>query len=145
MKISIVIPAYNESAHLSESLPAIHEAALIFKKLDWSYELIVCDNNSSDNTSEIAKSFGCSVVFEPINQIARARNSGAKAATGEWLIFIDAGSGCALVYGIGPVLFFVWLQDPSSFVSETLLWNSTALVRICLLLKRSISALASKN
>ena len=54
--------------------------------------MIVCDNNSSDNTSEIATSFGCVVVFEAINQIARARNTGAKAATGDWLIFIDADS-----------------------------------------------------
>jgi len=92
MKISIVIPAYNESAHLSETLPTINEAALSFQKQGWIHEVIVCDNNSSDNTSEIAKSCGCSVVFEPINQIARARNTGAKAATGEWLIFIDADS-----------------------------------------------------
>jgi GT2 family glycosyltransferase len=31
-------------------------------------------------------------VFEPVNQIARARNSGAAAATGDWLIFVDADS-----------------------------------------------------
>jgi glycosyltransferase involved in cell wall biosynthesis len=32
------------------------------------------------------------VVFEPINQIARARNTGASVATGDWLVFIDADS-----------------------------------------------------
>jgi len=32
------------------------------------------------------------VVFEPVNQIARARNAGAAAASGEWLVFVDADS-----------------------------------------------------
>jgi len=32
------------------------------------------------------------VVFEPVNQIGRARNAGAAAATGDWLLFIDADS-----------------------------------------------------
>jgi glycosyltransferase involved in cell wall biosynthesis len=55
-------------------------------------ELIVCDNNSSDRTAEIARAAGATVVFEPVNQIARARNTGARVATGDWLVFIDADS-----------------------------------------------------
>ena len=55
-------------------------------------ELIVCDNNSTDKTAEIARAAGAHVTFEPINQIARARNSGAAAASGDWLIFVDADS-----------------------------------------------------
>src|SRR5262245_36614100 len=55
-------------------------------------ELIVCDNNSTDRTAEIARAAGASVVFEPVNQIARARNRGAAAASGDWLIFVDADS-----------------------------------------------------
>jgi len=54
--------------------------------------LIVCDNNSNDRTAEIARSAGAIVVFEPVNQISRARNSGAAAATGDWLVFVDADS-----------------------------------------------------
>lgn len=55
-------------------------------------ELIVCDNNSTDCTAEIARAAGANVIFEPINQIARARNTGASIATGDWLIFVDADS-----------------------------------------------------
>ncbi|HUN68136.1 MAG TPA: glycosyltransferase, partial [Burkholderiales bacterium] len=56
------------------------------------WELIVCDNNSTDATAEIARAAGAQVVFEPHNQISRARNRGAAAATGEWLLFADADS-----------------------------------------------------
>ena len=56
------------------------------------WELIVCDNNSSDRTAEIARAAGAKVVFEPHNQISRARNRGAAAASGEWLLFVDADS-----------------------------------------------------
>ena len=55
-------------------------------------ELIVCDNNSTDRTGELARAAGAVVVFEPVNQIGRARNKGAEAATGDWLVFVDADS-----------------------------------------------------
>jgi len=60
--------------------------------IGWEVELIVCDNNSTDRTAEIAREAGATIVFEPVNQIARARNRGASVATGDWLIFVDADS-----------------------------------------------------
>ncbi|HUB87249.1 MAG TPA: glycosyltransferase [Verrucomicrobiae bacterium] len=92
MKISIVVPAFNEEKLLGASIAQIKSAAATFSKLDWEFEIIVCDNNSTDRTAEIARAAGATVVFEPINQIARARNAGAAAATGDWLIFVDADS-----------------------------------------------------
>lgn len=92
LTLSIVVPAFNEEKLLPRSLPAIHSAATAFHPLGWSWELIVCDNNSTDRTADIARTHGARVVFEPINQIARARNAGAAAATGQWLVFIDADS-----------------------------------------------------
>ncbi len=92
MKISIVVPAFNEERLLGESLVQIKSAAGVFAQRGWEVELIVCDNNSTDRTAEIARAAGATVVFEPVNQIARARNSGAAAATGDWLVFVDADS-----------------------------------------------------
>lgn len=92
MKISIVIPAFNEERLLNATLTEIKTAALAFTQRNWKFELIVCDNNSNDRTTEIAHAAGAIVVFEPVNQIARARNCGARAATGDWLIFVDADS-----------------------------------------------------
>ena len=92
MKISIIVPAFNEERLLGESLANINSAAQVFTRRGWDLEIIVCDNNSTDRTAEIARSAGATVVFEPINQIARDRNCGAAAATGGWLVFVDADS-----------------------------------------------------
>lgn len=92
MKISIIIPAFNEEKLLPVTLQSIRAASESFHKLGWATECIVCDNNSTDRTAELARAAGAQVVFEPVNQIARARNTGARAATGDWLVFIDADS-----------------------------------------------------
>ena len=84
----MVVPAFNEEKLLAGSLHAIRAAMAAFP----GAELIVCDNNSTDRTAAIAREAGANVVFEPINQISRARNTGARAATGDWLVFVDADS-----------------------------------------------------
>jgi glycosyltransferase involved in cell wall biosynthesis len=92
LNISIVIPAFNEEKLLPESLRRIGEAAEGFRAEGWGVEVVVCDNNSTDQTAAVARAAGARVVFEPVNQIGRARNTGAAAAQGEWLVFVDADS-----------------------------------------------------
>lgn len=92
MRISVVIPAFNEERLIGESLRHISAALSAFTRRNWETELIVCDNNSTDRTAELAREAGATVVFEPVNQIGRARNRGAEAAKGDWLIFVDADS-----------------------------------------------------
>lgn len=88
MDYSIVIPAYNEAQELPKTLASIRTA---MAEQTLKGEIIVVDNNSSDKTAHIAKACKADhVVFEPINQIGRARNTGAKASTANFLIFIDA-------------------------------------------------------
>lgn len=87
MKLSVIVPAFNEEILLLETIGCIRAGV---SALAWPVELIVCDNNSADRTAEIARGAGATVVFEPVNQIARARNAGAACASGDWLIFIDA-------------------------------------------------------
>lgn len=85
---SIIVPAYNEADELPETVKALRAA---MNAVNLHGELIVVDNNSTDNTRHIAKSSGADkVVFEPVNQIARARNAGAADAKGSFLIFVDA-------------------------------------------------------
>jgi glycosyltransferase involved in cell wall biosynthesis len=88
--LSIVVPAYNEAALLPACLDSARAAAAACGLKEW--ELIVCDNASSDATARLAAERGAKVVFEPVRRIARSRNAGAAAASGEWLLFIDADS-----------------------------------------------------
>jgi glycosyltransferase involved in cell wall biosynthesis len=92
VKVSIVVPAFNEEKLIAASLREIQRASDVFQERGWEVELIVCDNNSTDQTAALARSAGAIVVFEPVNQIGRARNRGAQAATGDWLVFVDADS-----------------------------------------------------
>jgi glycosyltransferase involved in cell wall biosynthesis len=92
VKISIIVPAFNEAKLIVASLRSMKTASVTFSRLGWETEIVVCDNNSTDGTADLARAEGARVVSEPINQISRARNSGAAAATGDWLIFVDADS-----------------------------------------------------
>ena len=84
---SVIIPAYNEEALLPATLSSLH---LAMDSISSKGEIIVVDNNSTDNTKQIAKRYGARVVFEPFRQIARARNCGARSAKSNFFIFLDA-------------------------------------------------------
>jgi glycosyltransferase involved in cell wall biosynthesis len=90
MKLSIIIPAYNEAKRIESSLCHLDTALRANARPDLTSETIVVDNNSTDATAELARKCGARVVFEPVNQIAGARNAGAAAATGDWFVFVDA-------------------------------------------------------
>ncbi|MEM7260216.1 MAG: glycosyltransferase, partial [Pseudomonadota bacterium] len=86
-RCSFIVPAWNEAACIADTIAAIQRSS---ESVSAPAEIIVVDNNSTDNTAVVAEAAGATVVFEPLNQIARTRNTGARASTGEWLIFIDA-------------------------------------------------------
>ncbi|HUR99716.1 MAG TPA: glycosyltransferase [Pyrinomonadaceae bacterium] len=86
MKLSIIIPAYNEENYLPATLDAINAA----KTND--AEVIVVDNQSTDATRDVARTKGAMVVAESERNIAKVRNTGADAASGDVLVFIDADS-----------------------------------------------------
>jgi len=86
--VSVLIPAYNEESLIGRVVDSVHQSFAAIPTR--SYEIIVCDNNCTDRTAEIATAKGAKVVVEPHNQIAKARNTAAKAAQGNWFIFLDA-------------------------------------------------------
>ena len=90
MILSVIIPAYNEQNYLPETIQMLKTAFNNLYLIDFKWEIIVCDNNSTDQTAKVAHQSGAKVVFEPENQISRARNTGAKSAVGKWLLFLDA-------------------------------------------------------
>jgi glycosyltransferase involved in cell wall biosynthesis len=86
VKLSIVIPAYNEEHYLPATLEALNVA---LKAIDDS-EVTVVDNMSTDRTKEIAIELGARVIEEDIRNIGQVRNSGADNSTGDVIIFLDA-------------------------------------------------------
>jgi len=81
-EFSFIIPTLNEGKYIGNCLKSI-------KKQRGSYEIIVVDSYSKDNTVKIARKYG-KVVFEGRRGPAIARNTGAKFAKGRILIFADA-------------------------------------------------------
>src|SRR5688500_14589745 len=85
--LSFVVPAYNEEKYLPATLAAIHAAA---REAGEPYEVVVADDNSSDRTADVAAEGGARVVTVHNRQIAATRNAGARATSGDMLIFVDA-------------------------------------------------------
>ena len=85
--ISFIVPAYNEERLLGATLDALHAAGRAVGEL---YELVVVDDASTDQTALVAQRHGALLVSVAHRQIAATRNSGAREANGELLIFVDA-------------------------------------------------------
>src|SRR5215471_758411 len=92
MRLSIIIPAYNEEQYLPRLLKSIEVARSNYSGGRDEIEVIVADNDSSDGTAQVAQAYGARVVHVAKRRIAAARNGGARAARGEILCFIDADS-----------------------------------------------------
>ncbi|WP_417515016.1 glycosyltransferase [Marinobacter sp.] len=84
--VSIVIPAYNEERYIEKTLVALRESDYPTDLL----EIIVVDNASSDNTAQIAHQYADKVLLLEKGNVGAVRNLGARHATAEILIFIDA-------------------------------------------------------
>jgi len=89
LKLSIVIPAYNEESHLPKCLESTLEE--VKKMPDREIEIIVVNNASTDHTREIILSYpGVKLVDEPIKGLPMARQAGFMASTGDIIANIDS-------------------------------------------------------
>ena len=83
LKISIIIPTLNEEHHIANCLNSVFQ-----QDRSCIEEVIVADGGSNDKTLNIVHKFDVKVVLGGLPGIAR--NSGAKAAKGNYLLFLDA-------------------------------------------------------
>ena len=90
MKVSVIIPAYNAEEFIKDSLNSvIHQ---VYKNL----EIIVVDDHSTDNTKKIISEYAAKdkrivPFYQATNKgVSAARNVGLKAATGDYIVFVDS-------------------------------------------------------
>lgn len=88
IKLTVLIPAYNEAAAIAETAQRV-QAALA--ATDGAAEIIVIDDGSSDGTGAAAAAAGVTVLHHPINGgYGRALKTGVRSATGDWIAIVDA-------------------------------------------------------
>lgn len=87
MKISVVIPAYNEEQFLPRVLQSLQKQTFTLP-----YEVIVVDNNSTDNTAKVATDYGARVIFESKRGASSACNTGFNISHGQIIARTDADS-----------------------------------------------------
>lgn len=83
--LSFIIPAHNEANGLARVIGACRESVGAL-----SHEIIVVDDSSTDETAEVGRMAGAQVISVQHRRISSTRNSGARAARGQLLIFVDA-------------------------------------------------------
>ncbi len=86
---SVIIPVRNEEFYLPKCLDALQIAA---QQLPGKVETIIVLNRSTDRSEEIARARGCLTVKDESKNLAAIRNAGAKHASGDYLVTVDADS-----------------------------------------------------
>lgn len=86
MTISAVIPAYNCEKYIARAIESVLNQTRPVQ------EIVVVDDGSTDNTAEVARSFGDRVrlIQQPNAGVSAARNTAIRAAAGDWIAFLDA-------------------------------------------------------
>ena len=86
MRVSVVVPAYNAERTLGDCLRALRAQSFAAADL----EIIVVDDGSRDGTASLAQRNGVRVIRRENGGPAAARNTGWRAARGDWVAFTDA-------------------------------------------------------
>lgn len=80
MKLSVAIVAHNEAANLGRTLESVA----------WAGEIVLVDSGSTDETVEIARSYGAQVYYEPWKGYGPQVNSAIDKCTSPWVLSLDA-------------------------------------------------------
>jgi glycosyltransferase involved in cell wall biosynthesis len=87
IKVSIVIPAFNEGEAIAKVIREVREGMV---GTSHPYEILVVDDGSKDHTVEVAEREGARVICHPENRGSGAsRKTGIRASRGEWIVMID--------------------------------------------------------
>lgn len=84
--VTVVIPALNEAQVIGDCLRALHDQTYPRDR----FEVVIVDNGSTDNTAQIARESGATVMHVAERSAYVARNAAIRATTGDYLAFTDA-------------------------------------------------------
>ncbi len=84
MRISVIIPVFNEEKHLEQCLESL------LNQEEKAFEIIVVNNNSTDKSAEIASKFPIKILHQLVKGIIPTRNAGFNAAKGDIIARCDA-------------------------------------------------------
>ncbi len=90
--ISVIIPTYNRASFLDEVIQSVLNQDYFVRNSSSSFEFLVIDDGSTDNTKEIVKSFGNKMkyYFQEHKGVSAARNLGLDLAQGDYIAFLDS-------------------------------------------------------
>ncbi|ARV10490.1 lipopolysaccharide biosynthesis protein [Winogradskyella sp. PC-19] len=80
MKLSVIIPTYNEENYVEKAIRSVRFAD----------EIIVVDSFSTDKTVEIAEKYNCKITQRKFDNFSNQKNHALQFASGEWVLFVDA-------------------------------------------------------
>ncbi len=148
-QVSVIIPAYNAGKYLAETVQSV------LAQTYTDFEIIICDDGSTDNTAALAKSFSDSRIkytYQKNSGVSVARNNGAESSTGKYLAFLDADDlfhsdnlsrkvnflernpgaslafgDCEVIDGNGKATGEILIGKDENVLEDLLLWNGTVI------------------
>lgn len=78
--VTVVIAARNEAANIADCIASVN----------WAAEIVVVENDSTDDTISKARGAGAKVVSNPFETIGGQRNAAIETASSEWILVVDA-------------------------------------------------------
>lgn len=82
--VTAVIAAHDESANIRECIESVR----------WAREVVVVENDSSDDTVTLARRAGATVISPPFTTIGAARNNAIEQVSTSWVLVLDADERC---------------------------------------------------
>jgi glycosyltransferase involved in cell wall biosynthesis len=132
MKVSIIIPAYNEEKDIKDVLESINKQTYPKELI----ETIVIDDKSTDRTAEIASKYPIKLIKGKHKGVGAARNLGIKKASGDIILFVDADQILDKNY-VKEVVKIFEDKNVAGVCGMEYLWNKNSLIaRLSYLKKR---------
>lgn len=90
--ISVIIPTYNRASFIAEAIRSVLDQDYFSGASPDSWELLIIDDGSEDETRALARSFGACVAyhFQEHRGVSAARNLGLRLARGPFIAFLDS-------------------------------------------------------